>query len=245
MKYINTLDKYYLAENSLASSSTKYDHCIRAILPTNSHIMNKQNCLHQKKSIIEVLWTSLKTPWIGIKCLKISVKTTRIGIGPKTCGFFLSLPTKFDESIYRTFCSRIQCGLCAQTVVLKIYASCLTPKKSRIQISVAREWSPWANFAIVWVTFFWMIYIKFIMPIFGEEYSEGSQEWTFSIKKEIYCKNFSLLILPTKAFRRFLPKLCAFSPRHQWLGILVIPTHINSQSPVNAINPINLATNTF
>ena len=128
MKYINTLDKYYLAENSLASSSTKYDHCIRAILPTNSHIMNKQNCLHQKKSIIEVLWTSLKTPWIGIKCLKISVKTTRIGIGPKTCGFFLSLPTKFDESIYRTFCSRIQCGLCAQTVVLKIYASCLTPK---------------------------------------------------------------------------------------------------------------------
>ena len=128
MKYINTLDKYYLAENSLASLSTKYDHCIRAILPTNSHIMNRQNCLHQKKSIIEVLWTSLKTPWIGIKCLKISVKTTRIGIGPKTCGFFLSLPTKFDESIYRTFCSRIQCGLCAQTVVLKIYASCLTPK---------------------------------------------------------------------------------------------------------------------
>ena len=91
--------------------------------------------------------------------------------------------------------------------------------------------------------FFWMIYIKFIMPIFGEEYSEGSQEWTFSIKKEIYCKNFSLLILPTKAFRRFLPKLCAFSPRHQWLGILVIPTHINSQSPENAINPINLASN--
>ena len=93
--------------------------------------------------------------------------------------------------------------------------------------------------------FFGMIKINFLLPIFGEEYSEGSQEWTFSIKKEIYCKSFSLLILPTKAFRRFLPQLCAFSPRHQWLGILVIPTHINSQSPENAINPINLATNIF
>ena len=109
-----------------------------------------------------------------------------------------------------------------------------------------QQWSRWANFVVLWVRhFFGMIKINFLLPIFGEEYSEGSQEWTFSIKKEIYCKNFSLLILPTKAFRRFLPKLCAFSPRHQWLGILVIPTHINSQSPENAINPINLATNIY
>ena len=111
-------------------------------------------------------------------------------------------------------------------------------KNIKNTIKVAQQWSRWANFVVLWVRhFFGMIKINFLLPIFGEEYSEGSQEWTFSIKKEIYCKNFSLLILPTKAFRRFLPKLCAFSPRHQWLGILVIPTHINSQSPENAINP--------
>ena len=100
-------------------------------------------------------------------------------------------------------------------------------KNIKNTIKVAQQWSRWANFVVLWVRhFFGMIKINFLLPIFGEEYSEGSQEWTFSIKKEIYCKNFSLLILPTKAFRRFLPKLCAFSPRHQWLGILVIPTHI-------------------
>ena len=127
-----------------------------------------------------------------------------------------------------------------------IYASNLTESKIKntIKISLTRQWSRWANNSVCG-SLFGMIKINFLLPIFGEEYSEGSQEWTFSIKKEIYCKNFSLLILPTKAFRRFLPKLCAFSPRPQWLGILVIPTHINSQSPENAINPINLATNIY
>ena len=143
--------------------------------------------------------------------------------------------------MYHTFCQRIQCGLCAQTVVLKIHALCLTPKNQELNENFSCN-----GLAVseprnsVCAPLFGMIEINFILPIFGEEYSEGSQEWTFSIKKEIYCKNFSLLILPTKAFRRFLPKLCAFSPRHQWLGILV---NHNSQSPENAINPINLATN--
>ena len=138
---------------------------------------------------------------------KISVKTTRISIGPTTCGFLL---------LWRQ-------------------------KKKRIQSKF--QWLGDGLGERASQFFFGVIKINFLLPIFGEEYSQGSQEWTFSIKKEIYCKNFSLLILPTKAFRRFLPKLCAFSPRHQWLGILVIPTHINSQSPENAINPINLATN--